>query len=75
MVCQTISFLVFGMDSAVSETDSVPCLFTVCVCWGGGGWGWVGKCLGRAGVQLKSLDIFYISGVPYFFYFILKITM
>lgn len=59
-VCQTVSSLVFVMDSAVLEIDTIPCLVH-CICL------WRDNYLGRAGVQLKLLDIFYIPGVLYIF--------
>lgn len=46
------------MDSAVLETDAAPCLVH-CLCM------WGDEYLGRAGVQLKLLDIFYIPDVLY----------
>lgn len=48
-VYQSMSSLVFGMDSAVLETDTAFYLVhCMCVCVGGGD-----EYLGRAGVQLK----------------------
>lgn len=57
MVCYTISSLVFGMDCAFLETDSGPSLVHCMRMWGD-------KCLGRAEVQLKLLDIFYKKKSP-----------